>query len=51
MLLYFVFQSKPVTKKVTIGKTEIEAEVADTLPKQIQGLMFRKNIPENVGDT
>ena len=49
IVLYFVFQSKPVTKKVTIGNTEIEAEVADTLPKQIKGLMFRKNIPENGG--
>jgi hypothetical protein len=49
IVLYFVFQSKPVNKKVTIGNTEIEAEVADTLPKQIRGLMFRKSLAENNG--
>ncbi len=37
------------TTKVTIGKTTIEAEIADTLPKQITGLMFRKSLPEDRG--
>lgn len=49
IMLYFVFQSKPATRKVTIGSTEIEAEVADTLPKQIKGLMFRKSLPDKSG--
>ena len=47
--LYFIFQSKAVTKKVTVGNTEIQAEVADTLPKQIKGLMFRKSLAEKSG--
>lgn len=49
VLVYFVFRSKTTFKKVTIGKVEIEAEVADTLPKQIRGLMFRKSLPEKSG--
>lgn len=47
--LYFIFQSKAVTKKVTVGSTEIEVEVVDTLPKQIKGLMFRKSLAEKSG--
>lgn len=49
ILVYFVLKSKTTFKKVTIGKVKIEAEVADTLPKQIKGLMFRKSLPEKSG--
>ncbi len=35
--------------RVTIGSTVVQAEVADTLPKQIKGLMFRKSLGENAG--
>jgi hypothetical protein len=49
VVLYLAFQTKYVTRKVTLGKVEIQAEVADTLPKQIKGLMFRKSLPEKSG--
>jgi len=39
------------TKFVTvkIGNATIKTELADTLPKQIKGLMFRKSLPEDEG--
>jgi len=49
VVLYFIFQPKTVNKKVIIGDVQIDAEVADTLPKQIKGLMFRKSLPEKSG--
>lgn len=47
--LVIVFQTKYVTKKVKIGNTTIEAEIADTFTKQIKGLMFRKDLEKNKG--
>jgi len=35
--------------EVKVGNTTIDAEVADTLPKQIKGLMFRSSLPQNEG--
>jgi len=35
--------------EVKIGSTTVVAEVADTLPKQIKGLMFRSGLKENEG--
>ncbi len=34
---------------VKIGNITINSEIADTLPKQIRGLMFRENLPKNNG--
>jgi uncharacterized membrane protein (UPF0127 family) len=36
-------------KKITVGKTPLRVEVADTLAKQERGLMFRQSMPENEG--
>lgn len=49
LFVYFFFQSKALTKKVTVDNTEMEVEVADTLPKMIKGLMFRKSLAEGSG--
>lgn len=49
VIVYILFQSKMKTAKVTIGATEVEAEIADTWPKQVKGLMFRKSLPEGNG--
>jgi len=35
--------------EVKIGNATVNAEVADTLPKQIKGLMFRSSLPQNEG--
>jgi len=34
---------------VKIGKKIVNAEIADTFPKQMKGLMGRKDLPENQG--
>ena len=49
LFIYTILQSKTTTKKVTIGRTTIEAEVADTWPKKIKGLMFRDSLDEKTG--
>ena len=42
--------AKPLSfKKITVGKTPLRVEVADTLEKQERGLMFRQSMPENEG--
>ena len=38
-----------ITQRVCIKDICIEAEVADSPEKQMQGLMFRKNLPDNQG--
>lgn len=48
-VLYFVLRSPTSLAKVSIGNTTIEAEVADTWPKQVKGLMFRKSLPDSSG--
>ena len=35
--------------EVKVGNATVNAEVADTLPKQIKGLMFRSSLPQNEG--
>jgi len=35
--------------EVKVGNTTVDAEMADTLPKQIKGLMFRSSLPQNEG--
>jgi len=35
--------------QVKIGSVAVNAEVADTVPKQIKGLMFRSGLKENEG--
>ena len=49
VFVYFTFKSKTVVKKVVIGNITIEAEVADTAPKKIKGLMFRESLAEENG--
>jgi uncharacterized membrane protein (UPF0127 family) len=39
----------PSFKKITVSKTTLRVEVADTLEKQERGLMFRQSMPENEG--
>ena len=43
------FRSKTIIKKLTICKTTVNAEVADTLPKKLKGLMFRESLTEGNG--
>lgn len=47
--IYFIFKSPQNFTKVAIGDTTILAEMADTLPKRMAGLMFRKSLPEDGG--
>jgi hypothetical protein len=50
LLIIFFLKKSPVKyTNVKIGKTEIKAEIADTLITKTKGLMFRKSLPENEG--
>ena len=46
-----ILTSKSETKyvRVSIGNTEVKAEISDTALKHAKGLMFRKSLPENEG--
>ena len=51
IILIFLYFKKSPTKytNVKVGDTTVKAEIADTTLKQIRGLMFRKNLPEDQG--
>lgn len=40
---------QPKFVAVKIGNATVDAEVADTFPKQIRGLMFRESLPKDGG--
>ena len=50
MVAFYVFFKSPAKfTDVTVGNVTINAEIADTIPKQIKGLMFRDSLPKNQG--
>ena len=46
---YVVFKSPAKFTEVTVGNVTLNAEIADTWPKQVRGLMFRQSLPSNQG--
>ncbi|TAL48632.1 DUF192 domain-containing protein [archaeon] len=46
---YFILKSPARFIDVRLGNTTVHAEVADTFPKQMKGLMFRGSMPANQG--
>lgn len=48
-IIYMFFKSSSEFTKVTIGNNTINAELADTIPKRIKGLMFKESLPKNNG--
>ncbi len=48
-IIYMFFKSSTEFTKVTIENNTINAELADTIPKRIKGLMFRESLPKNNG--
>ena len=51
ILVIFILGKPKSTKytNVEIGGTVIKVEIADTMEKQVRGLMFRENLGENEG--
>lgn len=52
LIIFFLVKLIPTEttyKTVKIGNATIKAEVADSVQKQVQGLMFRESLPSNNG--
>lgn len=51
IILIFLYFKRTPTKytNVKVGNATIKAEIADTSLKQIKGLMFKKDLPEDQG--
>ena len=53
LIFILVLQLKSEKRKITIetgsNKSELTAELADNIPKQMRGLMFRSSLPETEG--
>ena len=50
VILFFNFYKPEYqTVKVKVGNYTVTADLADTIPKKIKGLMGRKSLPENRG--
>lgn len=49
LIIFYLKRTPTKYTNIKIGKTTVKAEIADTILKQMKGLMFRKNLPEDQG--